>query len=113
MANVSTNMMIWVDAKLANELPLSKEFEPVYAWDNAARTFTDQQERDDKGNLVWQAEALLQTGYGRQTTPVKVRIAAAQRPDVHPDPMKLLAALGAEMPVAARPPAAAPAMRKA
>lgn len=87
--------MIWASTTdFIKALPLTKAFEPCYQWDNDARAFTDEQEVTADGKKVWQSEALLHMGYGRQLTPVRVRIATNKTPEFAPDPAVLAAALG-------------------
>lgn len=106
MAN-SSPIMLHVNRELLAAMPITKECSPVYEWDNENRTFTDTQSTDDNGVLVWETEALLPVGWGRTTTPIKLRIAAPQRPAVKPDPMKLLAILSGENAAPAVPSASA------
>lgn len=94
MANTSSPIILWCTPAMASVMPLSKPFEPVRIWDNDARTFKDGQAVTDDGVPIWEAEALLQVGWGRTNTPVKLRMSAALRPDVVVDPMKIVEALG-------------------
>lgn len=96
---MATNtMMIWVDDALARALALTKNFEPVRVWDNEARAFSEAQDKTDAGVPVWEAEALIPMGWGAKVTPVRVRMASESAPTVAPDPVRLMASLGLEMP---------------
>lgn len=97
MATNST-MMIWADDALARALALTKNFEPVRVWDNEARAFTDDQDKTDAGVPVWESEALIPTGWGAKVTPVRVRMASQSAPTIAPDPVRLMASLGLEIP---------------
>lgn len=108
MAN-STPLILHVTPKILDVMPVTRECAPVREWDNAARVFTDTQVRDDNGLPVWETEALLPVGWGRTTTPVRLRIAAAKKPAVKPDPLKLMEVLTGATPAASAAPAAAPA----
>lgn len=92
---------IWASPTLARNLPLTSGFEPVRVWDNEKRAFTDEQQK--KNDLpVWQAEALLPTGWGAQLTPVAVRMASASKPAITVDPARVLEAMGMTQPQAHR-----------
>lgn len=93
MADIKRPPIIWVSPALANALPLTKPFEPVYEWDNEARKFSETQQTID-GQRVWQAEALLPQGWGRDTAPLAVRMLSAVQPTMKPDPARLIEALG-------------------
>ena len=112
MANSSLTI-IHVNRELLAAMPITKECSPVYNWDNEARTFTDTQSTDDNGVPVWETEALLPVGWGRTTTPIKLRIASAKKPDVKPDPMKLMAILTGETPATSAAPASSAPARPA
>lgn len=84
---------IWASPMLARNLPLTTGFEPVQVWDNENRRFTDEQLKKD-GLPVWQADALLPTGWGAQLSPVSVRMASASKPTITPDPARVLDAMG-------------------
>lgn len=84
---------IWASPTLARNLPLTSGFEPVRVWDNENRVFTDKQQEKD-GVPVWQANALLPTGWGAELSPVSVRMAAASKPAIAPDPARVLDAMG-------------------
>lgn len=105
MAN-SNQIMLHVNRGLLEAMPITKECSPVYDWDNETRSFTDAQSTDDNGVPVWETEALLPVGWGRTTTPIRLRIASAKKPNVKPDPMKLMAVLTGETPAAPAAPAA-------
>lgn len=105
MAN-PTQIMLHVNTELLAAMPITKECSPVYDWDNESRTFSDIQATNENGVPMWETEALLKTGWGANTTPVRLRIAAARKPAVKPDPARLLATLTGEAPAVPSAPAA-------
>lgn len=98
MAN--SNILLWVDDTLAAVLPLTKGFVPVRIWDNESRTFTDKQDTDERGVPVWESEALLQTGWNAQLTPVRIRCASASQPKATANPAALMKVMGVQAPAA-------------
>lgn len=101
MADIKRPPIIWASPALASALPLTKPFEAVYEWDNEARKFSDTQQVID-GQRVWQAEALLPQGWGRDTAPLAVRMLSVVQPTIKPDPAKVVEALGMTQPQAHR-----------
>lgn len=85
----SKTQILWVDGELAEALPLVRAFEPVMTWDNEKRQFLDVQQVED-GQPVWEGQALLPVGWGRELTPIRVRMLSATRPAITPDPSKLM-----------------------
>lgn len=101
MAN--SNIMLWVSDALAASLPLTKGFSPVRVWDNDSRSFTDKQDTNEQGVLLWESEALLQTGWNAQLTPVRIRCALATQPKATANPAALMQVMGVQAPAAAKP----------
>lgn len=101
MAN--SNIMLWVDDTLAASLPLTKAFVAVRIWDNENRTFTDKQDKNEQGLPIWESEALLQTGWQAQLTPVRIRCASATQPKATANPAALMKVMGVQAPSAAKP----------
>lgn len=81
--------MLWVSRELAEALPLVRPFEPAAVWDNEKKKFLDVQQQED-GLPVWESQALLTLGWGRQVTSVRIRILSKSDPGITPDPMRLL-----------------------
>lgn len=81
--------ILWVSRELAEVLPLVRRFEPAAVWDNEKKKFLDVQQQED-GLPVWESQALLTLGWGRQVTSVRIRILSETDPDITPDPTKLL-----------------------
>lgn len=92
------SLILTVSAELAKALPLTKAFEPVNVWDNASRQFLDQQETNPQGVPIWEASALMAVGWGADLEPVRIRMASQTKPAIEPDPMKLMAVLGQDLP---------------
>ena len=87
------NSIIWASTPdLLSALPLTQGFKPVFEWDNEARKFTTTQQKK-QGLPVWEAEALMQTGWGAKLEAVSVRVAATSCPNIVPDPSKVAAML--------------------
>lgn len=84
--------LLWVTEKTASTLPLVDEFKAVQVWDTDARTFSDEQAKED-GLPVWEGQALMRTGWSRKVEPVRLRVLASQRPDIKLDPVKLAEAM--------------------
>lgn len=81
-------LILWINLDLAKNLPLTREFEPVYEWDSATKSFSLTQATKD-GVLVWQSEALIKLGWNADLKPVKIRLCSVTRPQIKPDPNKL------------------------
>lgn len=91
---MAQNLIVWADSILIKALPLTRHFEPVRVWDNAEKTFKLEQATDPATRLpLWEAEALLPMGWGKQSTPIRVRTGSSTRPTASPDPARLLAVL--------------------
>lgn len=97
--STSNALILHVNSELLAAMPITKECSPVYDWDNTNRTFSETQATNENGLPLWETEALLKTGWGGNTTPVRLRIAAQSKPAVKPDPAKLLAALTGQTPL--------------
>lgn len=89
-------IMLWVSDALAASLPLTKGFSPVRVWDNDSRSFTDKQDTNEHGLPVWESEALLQTGWQAQLTPVRIRCASATPPKATANPAALMKLMGVQ-----------------
>lgn len=98
MAN--NTVILWVNDALASALPLTKGFSPVRVWDNDSRSFTDKQDTNEHGLPVWESEALLQTGWNAQLTPVRIRCASATQPKATANPTALMKVMGVQAPAA-------------
>lgn len=85
---------LWVTDALAASLPLTKGFTPVRIWDNESRSFTDKQDTNENGLPVWESEALLQTGWNAQLTPVRIRCASSTQPKATANPAALMKLMG-------------------
>lgn len=85
--------ILWMPEKFAAALPVVKAVEAVVEWDNEARRFTDRQVESD-GVPVWRVSALIGTGWGGDLTPVEVRIKSQTKPDIAPDPSRIVQFLG-------------------
>lgn len=81
-------LIIWVSPDLAKNLPLTREFDPVYEWDSGAKVFSSVQSTKD-GLPIWQSEALIKVGWNADLRPVKVRLCSTSKPLIKPDPQKL------------------------
>lgn len=92
------NLIIHVSEDLAKALPLTKAFEPVNTWDNEKRQFLDKQETNGQGVPLWEAACLLSIGWNAEIAPVRIRMASQSKPTIEPDPSKLMALLGQEVP---------------
>lgn len=91
---MAQQIMIWVTDELAQHLPITKEFQPVQVWDNENRTFKDEQAKDEDGTPLYESEALLQTGFRAEITPVRLRMASKNPPTARPNPQALISMLG-------------------
>lgn len=91
-------ILLWVTDALAASLPLTKGFSAVRVWDNESRSFTEKQDTNDEGLPVWEAEALLQTGWNAQLTPVRIRCASATQPKATANPAALMQVMGVKAP---------------
>lgn len=85
--------ILWLPEKFAAALPVVKNVEPVVEWDGEARRFTDKQVTKDEVP-VWRVSALIGIGWGGDLTPVEVRIVSQTKPDITPDPSRIVQFLG-------------------
>lgn len=95
-----SKFILWPTADTMATLPLIDSFSPVSEWEDGKPT--GKQSRTDDGVPVWQATALLNSGWNPAPTLVTVRFASAEKPDFKPNPA-LLAALAGQQAKAARP----------
>ena len=95
MSTNSSTTILWPSLETIETMALTQPFSPVNRWDAEARRFTDVQDETAEGLPIWQAEALIRTGYRAALTPVQVRYAGLTAPSIKPDAAKLAAAVGA------------------
>lgn len=91
----SSRPILWPSLETIETMALTQSFSPVNRWDAEAGRFSDVQDETAEGLPIWQAEALIRTGYRATVTPVQVRYAGLTAPAIKPDVAKLVAAVGA------------------
>lgn len=91
---MAQQMILWFSDELASQLPLTREFTPVMEFNREERTFTDVQQKDDNGLPLWEAEALIKTGWNGDLTPVRLRMASSTPPKAKTNPQALVQLVG-------------------
>lgn len=95
-----SKFILWPNEAILQSIPLIDGFTAVTEWADGKPT--DKQARTDEGLPVWQATALLNSGWNPSPTLVTVRFASAEKPNFAPNPA-LLAVLAGQQAKAAKP----------